>query len=316
MLVSRRTLFAWLGAGTAVALTGCTAGDPRVAEPTGPRWTPTPTPAPTQHRQLEPAAQREAALAVRAAAIEPVAAERAGMVAAARDAHQAHVEVLSSQFDPVTSPTPAPADPVSDWEQAVAPWAGELQATAGAHRDQALLTAGRLGLVLASCAAFAQVLAERLEAGPTISATDPGEFVPITDTDALSLLVGQLHAAKYGYQTALGAFQLSDERRAPLAERDVALAELRDDLTEALVVRGVAPPPAEPAYEVPRPADPAAAIALTMGIEQRLLPFVGAAVAGIAASDGLRVRIVDELTATTRRLVGTGGALPSWPGLS
>ncbi|MGJ3507160.1 DUF4439 domain-containing protein [Enemella sp. A6] len=317
MLVSRRTLFAWLGAGTAAALTGCAVSDPRVSEPTEPHWSPTPTPSPTQQPEVQLAVQREAELAARAASIMPIAGAGSKVVTAARDAHQAHVDQFGEHFgpiDPPTTPTPQPAQGLA---AAVTAWSEELTAVAAEHRSQALLVSGRLGLFFASCAGFATVLARQ---GTTfkvpIGSAEPDEFVPISDTDALTLLVEQLHAARYAYQTALGAFQLSDERRTPLEARDRAISTLRDRLSAALVDRGVAPPPAEPAYEVPRPKDPAAAIALTRGVEQRLLPFVGAAVAGVAAGDDLRAVVVDELTATTARLVAAGGGLPRWPGLA
>ena len=317
MPVSRRALFAWLGAGAAVALTGCSVSDPRVAEPTGARWSPTPSPSPTQRPEVQLAVQREAELAARAGALLPVAGDRADVVTAARDAHQAHVDLLSDGFgpvDPPVIPTPAPAE---DLAGAAAAWGEQLTAAATEHRSQALLVSGRLGLVLASCASFATVLGRRAAALPAaIGTAEPDEFVPISDTNALTLLTGQLHAARYAYQTALGAFQLSDDRRDPLEQRVAALTALRDRLSTALVDRGVAPPPAEPAYDVPRPADQAAAISITRGVEERLLPFVGAAVAGVATGDDLRAVVVDEVTATTARLVATGGALPRWPGLA
>lgn len=313
MLLNRRTLFTTMGAGI-LALAGCAVGDPRVSEPSS-RWTPSATPSAHQPPAVQAAVDREIALTQHATSVSAIADDHAAVITSIADAHQSHAVVLATAFGPVTTPTPSASATPTDWTTALTQWQTTLAEAATAHLDDSLATSGHLGLVLASCAAFAGVAAQQVTALPiTIGTSEPADFVPVEDTAALSALIAQVHAARYAYQTALGAFQLSDERRGPLARREVALSQLRDDLSEALVARGVAPPAAEPAYDVRRPDTVEAAIALTAELEERLLPFVGQAVAGLLAGDALRPTAVRQLSATTERLVAAGGTLPRWPG--
>lgn len=313
MLLNRRTLFTTMGAGV-LALAGCAVGDPRVSTPSSSR-TPSATPSPRHQPAVQAAVEREARLQQHAADLDSRTDDHGTFFANIADAHESHAVALASLFGPVSTPGPSRGTIPDDWTAALSEWETELGEAAAAHLDESQHTSGHLGLILASCAAFAAVAARRVSVPPiTVGTSEPADFTPVEDTAALSALIAQVHAARYGYQTALGAFQLSDDRRGPLAERETALSQLRDDLSEALVSRGVAPPAAEPAYDIHRPDSVDAAIALTAQLEERLLPFVGQTVAGLLAGDALRPSAIAQLTATADRLVAAGGALPRWPG--
>ncbi|CAA9309517.1 MAG: hypothetical protein AVDCRST_MAG48-1936, partial [uncultured Friedmanniella sp.] len=136
----------------------------------------------------------------------------------------------------------------------------------------------------------------------------------VSDSAAVSALVGSLHAAVWGYQLALGKLPAGG------AAHDRALAglrgrrALRDRLVDQLRRAGVEVPPAAPAYDPdPEVRDADDARLLLQRIETRLLPFVGLWLAA-AARPVDRAAALDALTVTAATATAWGSPLRAWPG--
>jgi hypothetical protein len=122
-------------------------------------------------------------------------------------------------------------------------------------------------------------------------------------TTGLETLLAGEHAAINGYGIAGAVLVRAQAPAALLALVRGGLDALRasrDRLTDAIAAAGGTPPPPLPAYSLPFPVrDPAAAVRLLVGIEDRLCRVARDAVAASTTSN--RLRAVDVLSAAAVR---------------
>lgn len=130
------------------------------------------------------------------------------------------------------------------------------------------------------------------------------------EVEALQRALAGEHAAVYGYGVA-GARLSGPARGGARAGYDAHLAR-RDQLTGLLVDAGQVPVPAEPAYELPSVGTAAEAVALALGIEERLGVVYGDVVA--AAGGFVRELAARALQDTAVRAAGWRGGSVPFPG--
>ena len=345
---TRRRLLGWgLGLGTAAALTaaGCSVSDPRVGPPPAgpapgtsgdPRASngpadpgePTEPPAPPEFAGATAGAASERRLAGLAAAALSGAwrkdlGDRAGLLAAVRDAHLAHATALQGD-QPTTRPTADPAQPLppakaaKSLEAALQRLADGERREAARHRAAAVSTTGLASLLWASMSIAAARYANALETTRPVAHRKPRPPKPLpllSDVEAMQQLVQQLHALNYGYPMAIGQLTAGPRRDAAI-RRLHSLRGLRDGLVSTLLTRRAEVPIAEPAY-VPTvfPRTDATASRLVQDLEVRLTPFLGLwLAAGPTPAD--RSRAFDALSLTVAAATSWGAPLRTWPGWS
>ena len=343
---SRRRLLGWgLGLGAAALLTaaGCSVSDPRVGPPAAPGASggpsasngppdpgePTePPPAPPEFAGAAAGAESERRLAGLAAATLNGAwrkelGDRAGLLAAVRDAHLAHATALQGD-QPTTRPTTdparpvAPAKPAASLEVALQRLVDGERREAARHRLSAVSTTGLATLLWASMSVGAARYANALESTKPVAHRKPRPPKPLpllSDVEAMQQLVRQLHAINYGYPMAIGQLTAGPRRDAAV-RRLQNLRALRDGLVSTLLTRRAEVPIAEPAY-VPTvfPRTDATASRLVQDLEVRLTPFLGLwLAAGPTPVD--RGRAFDALSLNVAAATSWGAPLRTWPGWS
>lgn len=136
---------------------------------------------------------------------------------------------------------------------------------------------------------------------------------PATPAVALGALLTTADQVRFALEVAGGTPGLSTGRADAVRDRLRDWALLRRDVAAALAALPEATvPPAEPVWQVQRPADPDAARALVARTEAAALPPLGRAVA--AGPDAVRPALVDALVAGAAVLPAWGATLPRWPG--
>ncbi|MGD7708243.1 DUF4439 domain-containing protein [Microlunatus sp. Y2014] len=314
-----------------LAVAGCSVtGGPTVDPlPATSRPTPTPTPTPT----LTGLAEGLAAEVTAAAMCHAVAERRYELPGAAianlttlATVHDRHVEVLSGPT-PTRRPAPGSATPTTtpapptitldpDQAKAVASVQASLRDATATHRAAAVMASGLDALLWGSLAAAASqdaVLVGRTTPIPAPVA-EPAHEVPDIppDTEGASILMRQLHAAVYGYQVAME--ELRGEQSEPYAQRLGRLRTQRDGLARLLRTRGIAPPAAEPGYDLAPVDSAAAALALVSELERALLPHQGRWLAA-AGPAGIGPAVDGVIDGATMAVIAGGTPLiwPGWP---
>ncbi|WP_232550141.1 hypothetical protein [Propioniciclava soli] len=302
----RAVLTAGLAGIAGVALPGCAlvpAGAPRVAP------SPTATPLPGQ---VALGTLREA---LASAAGTPWPDAHAALIAWA-------LGVTADQCVAVSLPAPTPvaATATPPAEQAdpalVAALAEALGSAATAFREQSVAASSAHPLVWAAMATWALVTADQLAdpiaaREPARSVLDPAEQSPDAARQAALDACAEV---SWGIEVAAGAPGLSADEMARARGRLDAWAGHADALREAL---GPTPTPhvtpAQPWYELDRPADATAARALLARLEADALPVLGRSFAFGEASP--RPPLLDALADAAADVPRWGGLVERWPGL-
>ena len=312
-------------------LSGCAPTDPAVD---GPSLTPgAPTPAtssplesPTDSATAAPqpsakAAAPEQALAGLAAAIlagphrKQLSKDRRELLTFLRNAHTAHARAI---VDP--PPTAAPAEIAGmSLNSSLALLGRRESSAAGSYRSAALKVKGSEALLLGSLSAAAGSFAAAIGSGNPPGTTPVADREPVevlSEIDAVSELVRQLHAIVYGYQLSIGKFKVFSKQRSKAERELLAQRIFRDRLIAWLRKHSAEVPAAAPAY-VPSvvPRNPATAGKLIMHMQTALEPFCGLWLAA-AATQQDRQQALSALTGAMKTARSWGARLAAWPGYS
>ena len=329
-LSRRDALLALLG--LPVALAGCTRSNQPVQQPLADRAnansstpaTPTGSPTPTPQGTSQ-AAAIELTLADLAGATlsgrqrtELTRAQR-NLLAAVRGGHLDHAAALRSP-EPTSRPEPtstiSPRPGTLAPKKAIAALIKQERSAAGRHAKTAVGSTGFDALLWASMSVAASSYASALPAGKA----HPTEIVPrsqlpgLSEPEAISELVKQLHALVYGYQLAIGKLRVLSKARARAVTELRSIRVLRDRLVAILATRSADAPAPEAAY-VPsvRVHDGASAGQLIENMQSALLPYCGLFLAS-ASNASNRKLAFDTLAGTAATAQSWGAPLTAWPG--
>jgi Domain of unknown function (DUF4439) len=331
LLLSRRSaLLALLG--LPIALAGCTRDGPPVQDPLAQR----PNTAPSTAASPTPSSAQTPAGTSQAAAIELALADLAGatlvgrqrteltraqrdLLAAVRAGHLDHLAALRS---PEPTSMPAPTSTASPRRGSLAPKKAiaalikQERSAAGRHARTALASTGFDALLWASMSVAASSYATALAASKAHTAeTFPRNQLPeLSETDAVTELVGQIHALVYGYQLAIGRLPVLSKAHARAVTELRRIRVLRDRLIAILTARSAEVPVSNAAY-VPsvRVHDAGSAGELIERMQSALLPYCGLFLAS-AASPSNRKLAFDILARTASTARSWGAPLTAWPG--
>jgi hypothetical protein len=313
-------------------LSGCAPSDPAIDGPSLTPGTPThatssPLESPTASttaaapQQSAKAAAPEQALAALAVAIlagahrKQLSKDRRELLTFLHNAHTAHARAI---IDPPPAAAPAKIAGMS-LNSSLALLARRESSAAGSYRSTALKVKGSEALLLGSLSAAADSFTA------AISSSNPPRTNPVADRepvevlseiDAVSELVRQMHAIVYGYQLSIGKFKVFSKQRSK-AERELLSQRIfRDRLIAWLRKHSVEVPAAAPAY-VPSvvPRNPATAGKLIMHMQTALEPFCGLWLAA-AATQQDRQQALTALNGAMKTARSWGARLAAWPGYS
>jgi hypothetical protein len=328
-LSRRDALLALLG--LSAALAGCTRSAPPVQEPLAERSnsTPSTSAAPTESPIPTPQGTSQAA------AIELTLADLAGatlsdrqrtqltraqrdLLAAVREGHLDHAAALRSP-EPTSRPEPTSTTSSRPGtltpKKAIAALIKQERSAAGRHAKTALGSTGFDALLWASMSVAASSYASALAAGAHATEIFPRKQLPeLSEPDAISELIGQLHALVYGYQLAIGKLRVLSRARARAVTELRSIRVLRDRLVAILATRSADAPAPEAAY-VPsvRVHDAASAGQLIEQMQSALLPYCGLFLAS-ASNASNRKLAFDTLAGTAATAQSWGAPLTAWPG--
>jgi Domain of unknown function (DUF4439) len=327
-LSRRDALLALLG--VSAALAGCTRSAPPVQEPVAEGSNSTPSTPATALGSPTPQGMSQAA------AIELALADLAGatlsarqrtqltraqrdLLAAVRGGHLDHATALRS-LDPTSRPEPtsttSPRPGTLAPKKAIAALIKQERSAAGRHARTALGSTGFDALLWASMSVAASSYASALAAGEAdATKTFPRSQLPeLSEPDAISELIGQLHALVYGYQLAIGKLRVLSRARAQAVTELGGIRVLRDRLIAILADRSTDAPVPQAAY-VPsvQVHDAASASQLIEQMQSALLPYCGLFLAS-ASNPSNRKLAFDTLAGTAATARSWGAPLTAWPG--
>lgn len=329
-LSRRDALLALLG--LSAALTGCTRGTPRVREPLAERSNPSssipatasgsPTPTPQGTGQ---SAAIELALADLAGATligrqrSSLTGAQRDLLAAVRGGHLDHATALGSP-EPTSRPEPSSSTSARPGtlapKEAIAALIKQERSAAGRHANSALGSTGFDALLWASMSVAASGYASALSAGKArATEVSPRSQLPeLSEPDAISELVAQLHALVYGYQLAIGKLRVLSKARARAVTELRSIRVLRDRLVAILAARSTDAPVPQAAY-VPsvRVHDAASAGQLIEQMQSALLPYCGLFLASASNANNRKLAF-DTLAGTATTARSWGAPLTAWPG--
>ena len=318
----------------ALGLAGCTLADPRIqgsgrpppTSPSSAAWSrPTPDVPGAATDAEEEQALAELCAAVRAGPHRArlTQDERAALEFLAT-AHSLHGQALRDGILPTGTPSPVSPGPAAVGAAARLPGSRGLAliarreaATATSARAAALAATGTQALLWGSLAvaagSYQRVLAD--PGGARLGPARAGSAVArVSDVEAVSQVLQQVHALIYGYQVALGRLPVLSRGHRRALTGLAQHRDLRGRLTADLVKRAVEVPAAEPAYLPPvTPRDSTTAASLIRRMETAFLPFCGLWLAAAATLPDRRLAL-DTLAAAEAR-AGSWRAPPLvWPG--
>ena len=329
-LTRRDALLALLG--VSAALAGCTRGAPPVQEPLAERPNSTPSTPATASGSPSPTPQGTS----QAAAIELALADLAGatlsgrqrtqltsaqrdLLAAVRGGHLDHATALrspepTSRPEPTSTTSPRPGTLAP--KKAIAALIKQERSAADRHAKTAQGSTGFDALLWASMSVAASSYASALVAGKAHAIeTSPRNQLPeLSEPDAISELVAQLHALVYGYQLAIGKLRVLSKAHARAVAELRSIRVLRDRLVAILAARSTDAPVPQAAY-VPsvRVHDAESAGQLIEQMQSALLPYCGLFLAA-AANGSNRNLAFDTLASTAATARSWGAPLIAWPG--
>jgi Domain of unknown function (DUF4439) len=203
-------------------------------------------------------------------------------------------------------------------KKALAALIKQEQVAAASHARTALASTGFVSLLWGSMSVAATTYASALAGDKAIPIASPArsQLPALSETDAVSELVTQIHALIYGYQLAIGRLPvLGKAHRRAVAELRRSRI-LRDRLIAILTTRSADVPVAKAAY-VPsvRVHDAASAALLIRGMQSALLPYCGLFVAA-AGNASVRKLALDTLAGAAAIARSWGAPITAWPGWS
>ncbi|GAB3696846.1 DUF4439 domain-containing protein [Mariniluteicoccus flavus] len=219
------------------------------------------------------------------------------------------------RFTPRPEPTPTASLPAGDRTAVLRGVGDRLGRAAAAYRSSAAASKGSGALLFGSLAAYASGMAYGLPsdaARPEAPVTPNRPALVLTDAEAVTEAVKQLHALVFGYQAAYPAFRRPEDKG--VFDLINARRDQRDRLSAWLRERRLPVPAAEPAYALPvQPVDRARAGELLRGMELAFQPYAGSWLAA-ATDQPSREAALRALEESVRLTLQWGGPLPQWPG--
>jgi hypothetical protein len=305
-------------------LAGCTPSDSAVDTPgtgssTAGAGTAGPNPTMAPSNQSAGQATSEQALAALSAAIlvgphsKQLSNGSRQLLTFLRNAHTAHAQAITSSL-----PTPAPITIGEMSLNGSLSLLSRREASAAQHyRSAALKTRGSEALLWGSLSVAAASFAPTIASGnpaATRPLANPQPVATLSEIDAVRELVRQLHAIVYGYQLAIGRFEVLSKQRRKAESELFEQRVFRDWLIAWLRKHSLDVPAAEPAY-VPSvvPRNPATASRLIMRMQTALQPFCGLWLAASATQPD-RQQALTALTTAEKTARSWGAPLTAWPG--
>jgi len=249
---------------------------------------------------------------------ELTAAQRA-LLAAVRSGHLEHAAALTNP-EPTTRPTPLPERSPEPGtvapKKALATLIKQERAAAALYAATAHSSTGFAALLWGSMSVAATTYGSALASDKAVPVASPQrrELPALSEEDAASELVAQIHALIYGYQVAIGRLPVLSKARTRAVSELLRSRILRDRLIGILTARSAKAPVPQAAY-VPavRVHDAPSAGLLIRRMQSALLPHCGLFLAA-AGHATVRTLAFDTLTNTAAIARSWGAPATPWPG--